>query len=470
MQSTYRMSGMRTGLVAVLALLVPLAAPNTGLAADLTPEGGRVELLARGAGYTDHHQNKRVKGLQRSLRRLGQRPGPVDGLFGPLTEGAVRRFQQGARVPVDGIVGPRTRRALSSASQRQVARRVEAKRRHRRTVKRRVKAAMQNLFAVGLRPETVRGAEPQTATPDTDQKEPVAGALIAVVLMGSALAAAAARIAPSSGRSNRATAAVSDAVAPLPAPEPPRPEPKPALAAVEYPASGPVQAPAEVRVVGYVSVPEADQVDRALLDRQSAGIHRLCDQRGWRLVEVVRDVEPAKGTRERPGLLYALELLAGGQADCLVVAQLQQLTRSTADIGAILRSIAKSRGRLVALDLGIDTASPEGRKAANVLIAISGWERERVAERTKKGLQATRARGGSISRPSVQDKPALKAWIAQMRANGLTLQAIADQLNQQQIPTLRGGKEWRPSSVQAAAGYRRPARTWPDPNSKEKEA
>jgi hypothetical protein len=46
--------------------------------------------------------------------------------------------------------------------------------------------------------------------------------------------------------------------------------------------------------------------------------------------------------------------------------------------------------------------------------------------------------------------------IAVMRARGQTLQAIADQLNAEGIPTLRGGAKWRPSSIQAALGYRRP--------------
>jgi hypothetical protein len=40
----------------------------------------------------------------------------------------------------------------------------------------------------------------------------------------------------------------------------------------------------------------------------------------------------------------------------------------------------------------------------------------------------------------------------------MTLQAIADTLNREGVPTLRGGAEWRPSSVQAAAGYKRPRR------------
>jgi hypothetical protein len=43
-----------------------------------------------------------------------------------------------------------------------------------------------------------------------------------------------------------------------------------------------------------------------------------------------------------------------------------------------------------------------------------------------------------------------------MRSSGMTLQAIADRLNAEGVPTLRGGKMWRPSSVQVAAGYRRP--------------
>jgi hypothetical protein len=48
--------------------------------------------------------------------------------------------------------------------------------------------------------------------------------------------------------------------------------------------------------------------------------------------------------------------------------------------------------------------------------------------------------------------------IAAMRADGMTLQAIADVLNDERVPTQRGGAKWRPSSVQSAAGYKRPTR------------
>jgi peptidoglycan hydrolase-like protein with peptidoglycan-binding domain len=52
-----------------------------------------------------------VRTLQDLLRERGHTV-TVDGVFGPLTDRAVRDFQQAAGVGVDGIVGPRTWAAL----------------------------------------------------------------------------------------------------------------------------------------------------------------------------------------------------------------------------------------------------------------------------------------------------------------------------------------------------------------------
>ena len=53
-----------------------------------------------------------VQALQRSLNAMHYTAGPVDGVFGPVTEAAVRTFQKDHNIRVDGIVGPQTTAAL----------------------------------------------------------------------------------------------------------------------------------------------------------------------------------------------------------------------------------------------------------------------------------------------------------------------------------------------------------------------
>ena len=94
-----------------------------------------------------------------------------------------------------------------------------------------------------------------------------------------------------------------------------------------------------------------------------------------------------------------------------------------------------------------------------MLIEVSGWERERLSERTRQGLQAARRGNRRGARRAVADDPELRERIVRMRAQGMTLQAIADHLNESGVPTVRGGAKWRPSSVQAAVGYKRRPRS-----------
>lgn len=56
-----------------------------------------------------------VSGYQARLKNLAYDAGPVDGINGPLTKGAVRRFQTTENILVDGIVGPQTRGNLETA-------------------------------------------------------------------------------------------------------------------------------------------------------------------------------------------------------------------------------------------------------------------------------------------------------------------------------------------------------------------
>jgi murein DD-endopeptidase MepM/ murein hydrolase activator NlpD len=54
----------------------------------------------------------RVAALQVGLTGVGLYGAKIDGISGPLTERALRRFQRRRHIAIDGIAGPRTRRAL----------------------------------------------------------------------------------------------------------------------------------------------------------------------------------------------------------------------------------------------------------------------------------------------------------------------------------------------------------------------
>jgi uncharacterized protein (TIGR02594 family) len=57
-----------------------------------------------------------VARIQHELARRGFDPGGIDGINGPRTRAAVRRFQSAAGLLVDGIVGPQTLEALFDAA------------------------------------------------------------------------------------------------------------------------------------------------------------------------------------------------------------------------------------------------------------------------------------------------------------------------------------------------------------------
>jgi DNA invertase Pin-like site-specific DNA recombinase len=207
-----------------------------------------------------------------------------------------------------------------------------------------------------------------------------------------------------------------------------------------------------VAVVGYVCVGGRERLANGEdYDAQAQAIEAFCRRRGLRLVRIVRDVDRAGGgAAPPPGLQHACQALADDEARALVVQELGRLTRSPPRLALLLRWLADAGRGLIAIDSGLDTSTAAGRQTAKALIEVGEWARQRD-RRAQNGGHA-----GSGGRPAVRDLPELHARIAALREGGLTLRAIADDLNAEGVPTLRGGARWRPSSVQAAVGYKRP--------------
>jgi peptidoglycan hydrolase-like protein with peptidoglycan-binding domain len=99
-----------------------VAVPSGLTFATYRPRGWEAGAVSFGTGDTSPKGSQRVRETQRILRSLGYDPGPVDGIFGRRTEGAVRRFQLLTGLPRDGIVGANTLKALRDRSPEEIVR------------------------------------------------------------------------------------------------------------------------------------------------------------------------------------------------------------------------------------------------------------------------------------------------------------------------------------------------------------
>lgn len=203
--------------------------------------------------------------------------------------------------------------------------------------------------------------------------------------------------------------------------------------------------------VGYCRVSTDQQGEsRAGLDWQESRIRDEAEHRRWALGEVYVDVASGKSLKRRPRLADAMTNLSTGQAQVLVVAKLDRLSRSILDFAGIMRKAKDEGWSLVALDLGVDTGTPNGRLIANIIMSMAEWERELIGQRTKDALQVVKARGVKLGRPSGLDAGTV-ALIGLLRRQGHSYHAIAKMLNADNVPTGQGGARWYPSSVRSVA-------------------
>ncbi len=423
--------------------------------------------LGPGAGYGQPGGSPQVRAVQRRLRALGQRPGPVDGLYGPRTQAAIERFQRTAGQPASGMLSPDTVVALERADSEQSARRASDT--YGGNEPRQRAASRPEASGADNRPRRTGGSKSaggsdqnRTLIPMAADDRPMGTNPLLLVALVLALAAIGGLLAGWIKRRRRRPEAgglVGGPVRPVSIPNGGRKAARPSAAPSS---TGPGRQRHGPVALGYVSVREPEAVDGQQVRDQMVAIITACRQRGLVLKEVIRDLEQVNDTGpERPGMQQALNRLATGEASCLVVSELGRLSRSDPEVFSLVGWLRRREARLVAIDQRLDTGTKSGAEVADNLVSLcasDGGQRPLVRTGHPGPVpeqRPTESASGS-SRPARDEVAALKERIRAMRASGMTLQAIADRLNAESVPTLRGGAMWRPSAVQAATGYRRP--------------
>ena len=167
-------------------------------------------------------------------------------------------------------------------------------------------------------------------------------------------------------------------------------------------------------LIGYARTSTAEQqagLEAQGRDLKAAGVEKLFS-------------EQTSAVGPRKDLEAALDYLR--EDDVLVVAKLDRLARSVADLCAIVEKIERKGASLRILAMNLDTATPTGRLMVNVIGSVAQFEREIMLERQREGVAKAKAEGRYKGRkPTARAK---SAEIIRLAGEGVKREDIAKRL------------------------------------------
>ena len=223
-----------------------------------------------------------------------------------------------------------------------------------------------------------------------------------------------------------------------------------------------------MKAIGYTRVSTVEQADSGLgLEAQAERIKAYCTLKSLYLAEIITDagVSGGKPLATRDGGQRLLTDLKDKRADAVVMLKLDRMFRNAGDCLTTVERWEKSGVALHVVDMGgnaIDTTSAAGRFMLVVLAGAAEMERNLTRERTRSAMAVKRANGQRIgSVPYGYDldadgatlvpneaEQAVIADIQTKRAEGWTLEQIADDLTTCAVPTKTGKSErWTHQAV-----------------------
>lgn len=177
------------------------------------------------------------------------------------------------------------------------------------------------------------------------------------------------------------------------------------------------------RLIGYARVSTEDQATDPQLDElRAAGC------------EPIHEEHASGADRTRPVLARLLREIAAGET--LVVVRLDRLARSVSHLLTVIEQLEGKGAHFRSLRDPIDTTTPQGMFSLQVLGAVAQLERALIAERTKAGLNAARARGRIGGNPGLRARDPTAIRKARASRDAAHLTDLLGQLDTW-LPTVR---------------------------------
>jgi DNA invertase Pin-like site-specific DNA recombinase len=214
---------------------------------------------------------------------------------------------------------------------------------------------------------------------------------------------------------------------------------------------------ATMRAATYTRVSTAEQPNGIAVQREA--ITAEAARRGWSITAGFEDNGFSAASMARPGITAALEALRRGDADVLVVAKLDRLSRSLSDFAELMARAQREGWSVVALDVDVDTSTPAGEALISILSVFAQFERRLISQRTKDTLALKASQGVRLGRPPVLSEEVVDR-IAAERARHVPFRRIAAGLERDGVPTAQGGR-WHASTVRKVAARRERAHLRP---------
>lgn len=206
-----------------------------------------------------------------------------------------------------------------------------------------------------------------------------------------------------------------------------------------------------MRLIEYHRVSTEEQADSGLglaAQRRATSSQIMAHEfRGWSSAGVISDegISTRIPMEKRPGLAQALASARAGEVDGLIAMKLDRFTRSVAEFERLMVMAAEGFA-LIAMDVGLDTTTANGKLVARLLAVIAEWERDTISERTKVALAEKAAQGIKLGRPRLVPDSVVERCRELKTGEHLSTRAIARQLNAEGIKPPQG-ETWSHSTV-----------------------